>query len=256
MGLLVITLLTIICLGFAYASLKFKLLTRGGVVASILTGLTLLYCGGIPILTPLLFFFLSGSFLPRLLPPQHQSDKKSGKARDAAQVIANGSVYTTIALLHALYPQPYYPVLMAIALSTATSDTWASDIGLGIPSATINISNFRRISPGVSGGISLTGTIGGLAGALSIALIYYFIIQQNLLHTIYITAAGFAGMIIDSLLGSKLQAKYFNPETKHWSDQPNHHHFYHSGIKSITNDHINFYSQIIICLIAFVFLNY
>ncbi|MBP7168441.1 MAG: DUF92 domain-containing protein [Bacteroidia bacterium] len=244
------TLLTITCIGFAYASIKLNLLTIGGVIASILTGLTLLYCGGISVLIPLIFFFLSGSLLSRILPPRHQSDNKSGKARDAVQVFANGGVYTTIALIHYFYPHPSLPVLMAITLSTATSDTWASDIGLGIPSATYNISNFRLISPGVSGGISITGTLGGLAGALSIALLYYYIINQNLLHTIYITAAGFTGMITDSLLGAKLQAKYYQPQTGHWSDNSNPHYQHQSGFSTITNDHINLISQIILCTVA------
>jgi uncharacterized protein (TIGR00297 family) len=252
MSLTETSLLTITCIGFAYACIKFKLLTIGGAIASIITGLTLLYCGGIPILIPLIFFFLSGSLISRLLPPRHHSDNKSGKARDAVQVLANGGVYTTIALIHYLYPHPFLPVLMAIALSTATSDTWASDIGLGIPSTTINISNFRPISPGVSGGISLTGTLGGLAGALSIALLYYFIINQNLLHAIYITAAGFTGMIADSLLGAKLQAKYYQPQTGHWSDTLNQHYQHKSGFRSITNDHINLISQIIICIVAII----
>jgi uncharacterized protein (TIGR00297 family) len=252
MSLQEFTILTLCSVGFAYASLKLKLLTRNGTIAAIVTGLILYSGGGIPYLIPLLFFFISGSFLSRLLPSKYQSDSKSGKARDAVQVLANGGVYTTIALIHYLYPHPFLPVLMAIALSTATSDTWASDIGLGIPSATINISNFRPISPGVSGGISLTGTLGGLAGALSIALLYYFIINQNLLHAIYITAAGFTGMIADSLLGAKLQAKYYQPQTGHWSDTLNQHYQLKSGFRAITNDHINLISQIIICFVAII----
>lgn len=251
------TLLTISCIGFTYASIKLNLLTSGGVIASILTGLTLLYCGGIPVLIPLIFFFLSGSLISRLLPPRHQSDNKSGKARDAIQVFANGGVYTTIALIHYFYPHPFLPVLMAIALSTATSDTWASDIGLGIPSATINIRNFRPISPGVSGGISQTGTLAGLAGALSIAILHRYITNEfNPHHFIFITATGVAGMFTDSLLGSVLQAKYYNSQTKHWSDTPDEQHLYQSGFKSISNDHVNFYSQIFICLLALSILNY
>lgn len=257
MSLPEITILTLCSAGFAYASLKLKLLTGNGTIAAIVTGIILYSCGGIPHLIPLLFFFLSGSFLSRLLPSKFRSDSKSGKARDAVQVLANGGVYTTISLIHYFYPHPFLPVLMAIALSTATSDTWASDIGLGIPSTTINIRNFRPISPGVSGGISLTGTLGGLAGAISIAILHCYITNEfNPHHFIFITAAGVAGMFTDSLLGSVLQAKYYNPQTKQWSDIPDDHHLYQSGFKSISNDHINFYSQIIICLLALIILNY
>lgn len=257
MSLPEITILTLCSAGFAYAGIKLKLLTGNGTIAAILTGIILYSCGGLPHLIPLLFFFLSGSFLSRILPSKFRSDSKSGKARDAAQVLANGGVYTTIALIHYFYPHPNLPVLMAIALATATSDTWASDIGLGIPSTTINIRNLRPISPGVSGGISLTGSLGGIAGALSIALLHRYCIGDNeTQHFIFITAAGVTGMLTDSLLGSLMQAKYYDRQNKHWSDIPDQQHQYKQGFIFISNDHVNLLSQIIICLTAALILNH
>ena len=61
---------------------------------------------------------------------------------------------------------------------------------------------------GVSGGVTALGTLGGIAGALFIALIARLVGPPGLApRSILIASVGVAGMLIDSLAGATVQAR-------------------------------------------------
>ncbi len=66
----------------------------------------------------------------------------------------------------------------------------------------------RRQPPGTSGAVSWPGTLGGLAGSLAVALGGLWLTPQWAAAWIAVTAAGFLGALVDSLLGAAFQAKY------------------------------------------------
>jgi len=194
---------------FAAASLRKGWLSAGGAVTASLLGVWVTYFAGILWLLPLFFFFISSTVLGRLAPRSLSADAKHGKARDARQVICNGGIFAVLAVFVG-EGNELVLMLMAVSMAVCTSDTWASEIGLVFRQKTYDIARFRLVPPGLSGGVSAAGTFGGIAGALAIALFCNLLIFNalNIYFVLKITIFGTFGMLLDSVLGATLQARY------------------------------------------------
>ncbi len=116
----------------------------------------------------LLAFFLPSVGLSRLGRRRKRElvDIGKGGARDALQVLANGGVATACAVLFALAHDPRWAWAFAGAYAAATADTWATEIGTLARRAPRSIFTLRPIATGLSGGITLPGTLAEVAGAL------------------------------------------------------------------------------------------
>lgn len=134
----------------------------------------------------LLAFFVSSSLLSR----KHST-------RNERQVLANGGVAAVAALLGS-WPG------FAGALAAANADTWATEIGGRSSTDPRLITTWQRVPAGTDGGMTLVGTLGGVAGAALIAGVSYVV--GNPAFTM-LTTAGVFGMLLDSLLGASLQGK-------------------------------------------------
>ena len=133
----------------------------------------------------MLAFFVSSSLLSRKTTRNHR------------QVLANGGVAALAALAGSW-------IAFAGALAAATSDTWASEIGRHSRTPPRLITNGRPVAAGTDGGMTVLGTLGGIAGAGFVAGLSYLLGQRN---GIAIAVAGIAGMLADSLLGAAVQGK-------------------------------------------------
>jgi uncharacterized protein (TIGR00297 family) len=141
-----------------------------------------------------------------------------GPRRDLVQVLANGGVPAALALVHTLHPSALWPLAAAGALAAANADTWATEIGvLGPPPR--SILNGRRAATGESGAVSLLGTAAALGGAALIAGVALAAASVGALPplpvtgglVVSVTVGGLAGAVADSLLGASLQAAYRCP---------------------------------------------
>jgi uncharacterized protein (TIGR00297 family) len=224
----------VLALLFAYLTVRRGSLTiAGSALAVALGALVVLRLGAIWLL-PLLVFFLGSVAIERMFPGQAAAaDEKDKRARDAVQVLCNGGVYGLLALVGA--PGG----LLLIAMAVATSDTWASAVGKYLRQPTYDMLRMRRVPVGLSGGVSIAGTLGGGAGALLIAglgvgmgEVYRW--DQFLLIGLY----GWWGMLLDSVLGSAFQARYVDPEGK-LSDRAGPGHQLVAGYGWMTNDIVN-----------------
>jgi uncharacterized protein (TIGR00297 family) len=121
-------------------------------------------------------------------------------------VFANGGVAALAALL-ALTDRMAL-VALAGALAAATADTWSTEIGGRSAARPRLITTGRPVAPGTSGGITLLGTAGGLAGAafLAAAAVLLALVPRD--AGAWVLAAGVGGGLADSLLGATLQARY------------------------------------------------
>jgi uncharacterized protein (TIGR00297 family) len=143
----------------------------------------------------LLAFFISGSVLTQLATGR-------GGRRNARQVIANGGA----AALGALFGS--WPAA-AGALAAAAADTWATELGSFSPVPPRFITTGARVTRGMSGGITALGTVGGIAGALSMAALAHLLPPSGAAAGLaVVAAAGIAGMLADSLLGATGQGVY------------------------------------------------
>ncbi|MDO8502571.1 MAG: DUF92 domain-containing protein [Gemmatimonadaceae bacterium] len=130
---------------------------------------------------------------------------EKGGARDAWQVLANGGVLAGAAMGSVLWPSPSWQVLGAGAIAASTADTWATEIGMLSSRPPRSLVSFATVAPGTSGGVTWLGTIAAAGGALFIALATFLLKWP--LHAVCAAAiGGFAGSILDSLLGATLQA--------------------------------------------------
>lgn len=139
----------------------------------------------------LLAFFVLSTLLSR-----------RGTARNERQVIANGGVAALAALAGSW-------IAFAGALCAATADTWATEIGRHSRTPPRLITNGSPVPAGTDGGMTVLGTVGGIAGAGFIAALAMGLGPRGLGlgPGVIVAVAGIIGMVLDSLLGATVQGK-------------------------------------------------
>lgn len=208
---------------FGLLAFGMRWLTIGGAISTFVMGLLVYWLGGGRAIVPLLAFFLSSSVLSKLGRDRKAlSDrfvKKQGP-RDAAQVWANGGAAVGIVLLHTylrhawpLYKLAAIQILYLSALTAVNADTWATEIGCWVGQTPRSLRDFKPVPPGVSGGVTVAGTLGALGGALFIPLVVVQLWPLNPAEFLVAAWAGFLGSGIDSILGASLQVQYRDPAT-------------------------------------------
>lgn len=241
------------CLVFFFLVTKRKLLTNTAALTAIGMGLWIIFFAGIKWLIPLFVFFGSSNLIGKLFPIDSKStDDKHGKPRDYFQVICNGFPFIVTASFVNFAPDLTF-ILLGTAMAAATADTWSSEIGMYFKGTTIDILNFRKQPPGISGGMSWQGTLAGLIGSLLVAVICSYLTFENLnpIYITMVTSFGFGGMCLDSFLGSLFQIKYQKEGI--FSDTKKGGYRYHSGFRWMTNDMVNLWSNSLIVLLAGLF---
>lgn len=215
-------------------------LTRGGVIAAALVGGAVAWGLGWGALVPLFAFLTSGSLLARL----------TGDAdgpRNARQVVANGGVATVAALAHA------WPAA-AGAIAAAAADTWATEIGARSTRPPRLITTGAPVPRGSSGAISVLGTLGGIGGAGTMAALSGIVSPTLRWQGVWMVAmAGVAGMLVDSLLGATLQARFECPSCGRVMERPG---FCHEPLRRVRgwrwldNDAVNLLGSLAGALVA------
>jgi uncharacterized protein (TIGR00297 family) len=125
--------------------------------------------------------------------------------RSAWQILSNLAVAALGSVVFSATGNRIWLVAAVAALAEAATDTVASEIGqCRGPDARL-ITTWERVPAGTDGGITISGSIAGMAAGLAIAAVAT--VGGMLPHAqLWIpVAAGFAGMLIDSLLGATLQ---------------------------------------------------
>lgn len=127
-------------------------------------------------------------------------------SRNARQVFANGGVAAACAIGYAYTHSPVLAAAFAGAFAAAAADTWGTEIGTLARHAPRSIVGFRKIAAGLSGGVTLIGTLAEIAGALVVGSTAW---AAGIAPWWIIGTAGFAGALVDSLAGATVQALYY-----------------------------------------------
>ena len=158
----------------------------------------------------LISYFLASSMLSRFRHVE-KSSRAAGRlakagARDAAQVASNGGWFVLAALFHWISPHAFSHCIGAGALAASAADTWATEIGTLARSLPRSIVTGEPVQPGTSGGVTRTGTIASVAGALFVAAL---VVVQGWPPSAFwaAVAGGVIGSLIDSVLGATVQAR-------------------------------------------------
>ena len=147
-------------------------------------------------------------------------------------------------------------MVYAAALTECLADSLASDVGVLSKKDPVDICRMKRIKRGLSGGVSLLGTLSALAGCVWMFLISWIFFGLSLDLFIVIIVIPMVGILIDSILGSLVQAKYecavcgkSTEKTFHCGEKANH----VGGIKLINNDAVNIISNFVTAILAAVY---
>ena len=133
------------------------------------------------------------------------AEKREG--RTAKQVLANLAVPAIAAVAFARTGNRVWLVAMCAALGEAATDTVASEVGQAFGGRPRMITSLRSVAAGVDGGITLWGTIGGIASAVVLAAIAAGRGLVSLSQLWILIPAGFVGMLTDSIMGATLQRR-------------------------------------------------
>jgi uncharacterized protein (TIGR00297 family) len=139
--------------------------------------------------------------------------------RNIAQVIANLGIAALLAFPvgqfavdmtwgdghNYQYPLWVIAVLVLSALTEATADTVASEIGQAFGGRPVLLTTLRRVEPGADGAISVWGTLAGVFAAVIVAAAGAWSMHLTLQQSSIALVAGVCGLMFDTLLGATLE---------------------------------------------------
>ncbi|HSP88700.1 MAG TPA: DUF92 domain-containing protein, partial [Ignavibacteriaceae bacterium] len=191
---------------------RLKLLTISGSVSTFLLALVVYTLGNLKWTLPIVTFFVLSSLLSKIRKNKNEEVEKyfeKSDQRDFFQVLANGGLGGILVSLNYFYPSKIFYLIYLSLLAAVCADTWSTEIGTLFKTKTIDILSFKEITQGMSGGISFPGILAAIAGAFVIAATSLPWLESNYkINIIIITLAGFIGSLVDSVLGSSLQAQF------------------------------------------------
>ncbi|MBN1538791.1 MAG: DUF92 domain-containing protein [Candidatus Thermoplasmatota archaeon] len=174
----------------------------------------------------LLLLFLAASYIVTMW--RYSAKDRKGLSqgqlgeRGVRNVLSNGAIPFVIVLTSGLLDEISAGLagfLFIISIAIATSDTFASEIGIVARKPRMITSPKTIVKPGVDGGVSLLGNTAAFLGALIIGIGGYFLVTDRLttigphgleagvLVVMVAVVVGWFGCQFDSLLGATLQRK-------------------------------------------------
>ena len=252
----------------AYAAHRKDAVSADGAVAGLLVGSALFVGVGFLGWLLLMWFFASSSAIGRLMTDTKRRAERiheKGGRRDWFQVCANGGPAAVAALCHGLTGSAIAFLATAVAIASATADTWASEVGALSSHRPRSIVTFQPLPTGTSGGITILGTIAALGGSASIALIFLLGAPESVTRSLasspvgsiwaaalLVCVAGFFGSVVDSVLGATVQAQY--EDGSGLRTEKSHGNRLVRGARLVTNDVVNVVSGTLVTAASVVVL--
>jgi uncharacterized protein (TIGR00297 family) len=199
---------------------KTHCLDRSGAIASFIVGSLTGMFGSIGAFTLLMVFTIAG-FAATMKDLRSKMSKGLQEGKSGERGWKNILGVSVPALIIVFLDCAFHldPVTFSImyisTLAVAGSDTIASEIGVRDPKVYM-ITNFKRVEPGINGGVSVLGTVTSTVAALIISILGWAILQGTLELLLLIPfAMGVLGNLLDSLFGALFEnrgyiSKYAN----------------------------------------------
>ncbi|UTC75831.1 DUF92 domain-containing protein [Treponema sp. OMZ 792] len=241
-----------------FAAYKARAIKPDGIVAAIITAMTLYALGGTWMGLSLIGFFVAGSFVSFL---KNQTKRKAEELqedngpRSWIQVLCNSLPACILLWLFYFFPEKKVFLLLSFAVfSAANADTFSSELGMLWKGRVFNILNGKKLERGLSGGVSWAGFCAGLLGSVLLSL--FALPQFGLRGVIFIAVLGFAGSLIDSYLGAAFQRKYKTPDGVIWDKNIGPSAVLIRGYKLISNNTVNLFTLISVSVLGYLAAHY
>ena len=217
---LIFLIITIIILATgSYLLYRWKFLTRNGSLSAYLLGIYLFCIMGINWAIPVIFFFTGSVIFTKIHASVNQKKTAISQPRNSWQVIANSLAAIVFSVFYFWSTQSIFIFLFIASVAAVTADTWASEIGPVFNRRCLSLANLKTGKAGISGGISVAGSLAAFLGALSVAVLSYYLFfnELNIRMILIITLSGFFASFTDSILGAffepfLLKQNYFSNE--------------------------------------------
>lgn len=201
------------CLGVTLlvllAAYYLRAITFSGLCSAAILGEALFLAGGWISYGALVLFFVAGSLASRAGKERKAAAERLHErrgARSTVQVLANGLPSLLFAGAYTLTGREGCLLAVIACFAAAAADTFSSEIGMLSKRAPVSILTGKPAPRGLSGGVTPLGLWAGAGGALLLsALALPGFGGGGMLAS---AAAGFAGSVLDSVLGAAVQAKY------------------------------------------------
>ena len=238
--------------------LKKKVLTScaiaGALVLDIVVSLAFKNIGFVVLFVFLIGGVLSDKFKKAQNKTEQTTETGETECRGIWQVFANGFAAFLCAALYLVTANKLFFVAFVAAMAEALADTVASGVGSSAKRV-YDVFRFEKCSSGMSGGVSVKGTVASLIVSFFVAALALCFGALNIFEFLLVGSAGFLGAFFDSFLGSVVQAKYkcrvcgkIVEKKIHCSDSAEP----YRGIPFVTNSVVNFLSTVfavaIVCL--------
>lgn len=197
-----------------YLAYRFRIADISAMLSATLFGVVIIISSdkGWLLFFILLAFFLMGSLFTRYkykYKLSHGIAEGKGGMRGYKNVFSNSLPALSLAVAYGIFPSHPEVLLPAYlgSVATACSDTLASEIGETFKGEPRMITTFKKVSTGTDGAVSRLGEWAAFFGAAVIAILAFLLIKSDFGLVIAVTAGGFIGTNIDSVLGATLQQK-------------------------------------------------
>jgi len=208
-----VVIVLVLCAVLCLLSWRLGLLTVSGSLASFAMGMIIGVFGGIGWLFVLILFALTGFLVTRYkmdLKVKNRVQEGERGERSYRNVLANGAVPALVAVVTYIGGwEGQIPVLVYLsAICVAAADTTASELGI-LSDRAYMITTFKKVTPGVDGGVSLYGTAWALMASIFAALVGWVAIMGTVpeISVLIPIVMGISGCFIDSLIGATLETK-------------------------------------------------
>ncbi len=235
-----------------------KLLTKAGIAAAAMLDIAVSVAFGNMGFIMMAGFLIGGVLVDKIKrknKAEYKSvESKDDKTRDVYQVLANGLPAFFFSVLYIFCGHTAFLIAFSAAAAEALSDTCGSGFG-ALSRGAFDIFKMRKIEKGMSGGVSLIGTLASLAGAAVISVVPLLFGAVPYAQALLILLAAFCGSVFDSFLGSLFQVKYRCKRCGKLTESPTHCNTAcekAAGFSAIDNDVVNLSSGAFSAILALI----